>query len=296
MGETRPLLSIGMPVYNGERYLAAALGSLLDQTFTDFELIVSDNASDDATAEIAQAFAAADRRIQYHRAAENRGAAWNYNRTLDLARGPYFKWAAHDDVCAPRFLERCIEVLEREPETLLCHAQSLRIDALGRVTGRYPHELETIEKRPAARFWRMISTPHHCIPVFGVMRSAALRGTPRHGAYVGADRNLLAELALMGHIRLVPEPLFMRRDHPNASISRYPDERERLAWFNPRLAGQSSRPTWRRLSEYRASIRRRVELSALDRIACHAVLLRWLSARHHTGPRNAWLLARELIA
>jgi glycosyltransferase involved in cell wall biosynthesis len=289
-----PRLSIGLPVFNGERYVAAALGSLLDQTFTDFELIICDNASTDATGEICRAFAAADARVQYHRNPANRGAAYNYNRTVALARAAYFKWAAHDDVCAPTFLERCVGVLDREPDTVLCHSLSEAIDDRGRVIGRYAGEVDAVHEHPAARFWRMIGTPHYCIPVFGVMRAEVLRDTPMHGEYVGADRNLLAELCLRGRIRLVPEYLFQRRHHADSSITRLRDERERLGWFNPGLAGATSYPTWRRLREYAASIGRS-HLPWKDRVESYVMLLRWLGARHHTGPWNAGLLAREAL-
>lgn len=289
-----PKLSIGLPVYNGERYVAAALGSLLDQDFTDFELIICDNASTDATSEICQAFAAADPRVQYHRNPENRGAAYNYNRTVELARGGYFKWAAHDDICLPGFLGACIAVLDRDPATVLCHTLSAAIDEQGEIIGGYTREVDTSDGRVAHRFWRMISIPHYCIPVFGVMRTEILRHTPMHGEYVGADRNLLAEFALHGRVRLVPEYLFQRRHHAEASITRLRDEQERLVWFNPDLSGRRSYPTWRRLREYFASVHR-APLEPRERVACCAALLRWVGARHHEGERNILRLTREVI-
>jgi glycosyltransferase involved in cell wall biosynthesis len=108
-----PSLTIGLPVYNGERYLAQALDALLAQTYQDFELIISDNASTDRTADICQEFVARDARVKYVRQRVNIGAGPNHNAVLTLARGRFFKWAAHDDVYAPTLLERCIEVLER---------------------------------------------------------------------------------------------------------------------------------------------------------------------------------------
>ncbi|MEE4330065.1 MAG: glycosyltransferase, partial [Wenzhouxiangella sp.] len=217
-------LSIGLPVYNGERYLAGALGALLDQTYRDFELIVADNASTDRTAEICRAFAAGDERVRYLRNEKNLGAARNYNLTLDQARGRYFKWAAHDDLCHPDFLARCIAVLEAEPETVLVHSRSCAIDDRGRTIGRYDQEVPFDADRPSERFAPAILTPHVCISVFGVMRRDVLMQTIRHGDWVGADRNLLAELALHGRIRLLPEVLFKRRVHEQASIHRFTDE------------------------------------------------------------------------
>ena len=99
-----PKVSIGMPVYNGEGYIQSAIESILQQDFTDFELIISDNGSNDKTQAICKQFAQIDSRVIYHRSDRNRGAAWNYNRLFDLSRGEYFKWQAHDDLCRPQFI------------------------------------------------------------------------------------------------------------------------------------------------------------------------------------------------
>jgi glycosyltransferase involved in cell wall biosynthesis len=289
-----PRLSIGVPVFNGQDHLAAAIGALLDQSFSDFELIISDNASTDRTAEICRAFAATDERIRLIRNERNLGAAANYNQTLERARGELFKWAAHDDICLPRFLERCINVLDTEPDTVLVHSLSCAIDQRGRTLGRYPHEQAFDQARASQRFRAVILPPHLCIAVFGVMRREILLRTVRHGDWVGADRNLLAELSLHGKIRLVPEQLFQRRHHAQASIHRFTDEHERLAWFDPDKSGSISFPTWRRLGEYlRAIARARPGVRAS--LGCCGQLLRWLVSPHHTGPRNIRLLAFELL-
>ena len=117
----KPRVTIGMPVYNGAALVGAALESILAQTLTDFELIISDNASTDATAEVCRSYAAKDRRIRYYRNEKNLGAAPNFNRVVELATNgvPYFKWAAHDDVIAPTFLEKCARVLDAAPQSVV---------------------------------------------------------------------------------------------------------------------------------------------------------------------------------
>src|SRR3712207_3999522 len=115
-----PTVSIGLPVYNGERYLALAIEAVLAQTYRDFELIISDNGSTDATSAICKAFAARDPRVRYYRYEENRGAAWNFNNTARLARGRYFKWQCYDDLLEPEMIQACLDVLEREPEVAVC--------------------------------------------------------------------------------------------------------------------------------------------------------------------------------
>lgn len=289
-----PRLSIGLPVYNGETYIAAAIGALLGQTYGDFELIISDNASTDRTAEICRAFAATDKRVRLIRNQRNLGAAANYNQTLQQSRGELFKWAAHDDLCHPSFVERCISVLDAEPNTVLVHSLSCAIDERGQVIGHYPHEQAFDQDRTSLRFRDVILSPHLCIAVFGVMRRSILERTIRHGDWVGADRNLLAELSLHGRIRLVPEVLFKRRHHEQASIHRFTDEYERLSWFNPDKSGQMSFPTWRRLREYLLAIAR-VRPGVWASVACCGQLLRWVISPHHTGPRNIRLMATELL-
>src|SRR5690349_812781 len=94
-----PQVSIGLPVYNGEKYLLNAIGSLLKQDFEDFELVISDNASTDKTEAMCHEFAAKDKRIRYHRNETNIGATGNYNRVFRLSNGEFFRWASHDDEC-----------------------------------------------------------------------------------------------------------------------------------------------------------------------------------------------------
>src|ERR1700741_336609 len=123
-----PLVSVGLFVYNGERFLEQSLRSILNQTFTDFELIISDNASTDRTAEIVEAFAKRDDRIRYYRNKKNMGAGWNARRVYELATRKYFKWAAVDDLIEPDFLRQCVEVLESDPGCALAHTKTKEVD------------------------------------------------------------------------------------------------------------------------------------------------------------------------
>ena len=101
---------------------------MLAQTFEDFEIIVSDNASTDGTAAIVERYAERDSRVRLLRQPQNVGAARNYNYTVELAKGEYFKWAAHDDLCAPTFLERCVGVLDSRPEVATCYTRTQYVD------------------------------------------------------------------------------------------------------------------------------------------------------------------------
>jgi glycosyltransferase involved in cell wall biosynthesis len=271
-----PRLSIGVPTHNGERFLAAALDSLLAQTFDDLELLIRDNASTDDTQSICESYARRDPRIHYRRNASNLGAARNFNLLLEDAQGEYFKWAADDDLLAPEFVEQCIARLDREPEAVLCSSQIILVDAddrrLGDCPDRFPH-LESAQ--PQARFADLILNDHRCIDVFGVIRTDVLRSTPAIASFVGSDRALLAELGLRGRFCRVDAPLFFSRDHPGRSINALPALHLRATWFDPSSRGVVF-PYWRLWGEY-AKIVRRVSLDFGQRVRCYGHLLRWLA-------------------
>lgn len=227
-------ISIGIPVYNGENYIGKAIGSLLSQTFQDFEIVISDNASTDATSEIVRSFTERDPRIRYFRNARNIGAQPNFNRVFELANGEYFHWHGHDDLCAPTYLEKCAVVLDRNPDVVLCHSRTLSIDeheeplafdaklhALVDRGGRFrialPDEHYAEGPDPVVRFEEALLKTFACQQLLGLMRANVARGTGLLAPYYSSDRAFLIEMALKGQFREVPEPLFLRRVHPNAS-------------------------------------------------------------------------------
>jgi len=194
-----PLVSVGLFVYNGERFIEESLRSILNQTFTDFELIISDNASADRTGEIAEAYAHRDDRIRYYLAEENMGAGWNARRVYELARGKYFKWAAVDDLMEPDLLRRCVELLESDPGCVVAHARTKEVDENGTFIKNYVTPMKTDYDDPVARFREMLlSGGDRCYQIYGVMRMSALRQIPPQGIYVNADGVLLARMSLLG--------------------------------------------------------------------------------------------------
>jgi glycosyltransferase involved in cell wall biosynthesis len=273
----QPLVSLGLPVYNGANYLREALNSILAQTYPRWELILSDNGSTDATESICREYAARDARIRYYREKTNRGATWNFNRVFSMAIGPLFRWTAHDDVCAPQLLERCVAALQQHPEAVLCYPRTRIIDAQGRVVCDYGTRLRTDSPSPDRRFHDIICVDHACFSIFGVIRTRLLRRTSLLGDFVGCDRNLLAELALYGPFHEIPEFLFLRRDHPGTSTRQFPSAKDRVAWFNANSKG-GRHPTLRRGVEYWNSIAR-APLGPGDRLACIGVLGKWVSLR-----------------
>jgi len=272
-----PTLSIGLPVYNGEEFLGESLNALLAQTYRDFELIISDNASTDGTAEICRAYAERDRRVRYVRQPVNIGAAPNHNALVLLARGRYFKWASHDDLYAPTLLERCIEVLETDPEPVLVHARDAIIDHHGEVVRTLPYPLDTANPRPSARLRSLLYVPGGN-DFYGVIRAEVLRRIDLHGSYYNADRTIVASLCLQGPFHQVPEVLYFRRDHPDRA-SRASGRRARAAVLDPKRANRWRHPMIRMYAEYvlgYVKAIRQARLSVIQSGRCLAEVAGWL--------------------
>jgi glycosyltransferase involved in cell wall biosynthesis len=276
-----PKLSIGLPVYNGDNFLSEALDSILSQTFTDFELIISDNASTDRTAQICQEYAARDSRIRCYRNDENIGAARNYNRVFHLASGIYFKWMAHDDACAPGFLDKCVTTLDAHPDVVLCYSQTILIDENGSEIERYSDNLDLPSPYPHVRFRDFNRNPGWCNPIFGIIRSDVLRQTPLIGSFSVSDRSLLAELSLHGKFVEIPEPLFYRRVHPKAYSMVYRTESGSAEWYDPRNKGKLIFPRWQRYRAYLFAVHRAP-------IPFQQKMLAWLSLADFIFSKRKW--------
>lgn len=285
MSNREPRVSIGLPVFNGAAYLRATLDSLLAQTFTDFELVISDNASTDGTDEICREYAARDKRIRYLRNRENLGAAANYNRVFHLSSGEYFKWAAADDLCAPEFLERCVEVLDQEASVVLCYPRAKAIDERGNVLREYPAKPNAASTKPQERFYEFVCVPHPCVAVFGLIRANALRRTQLIGNFASADRPLLGELSLLGRFFEIQEFLFFYRNHPKQSWRAYPTRQSVQAWYDPARARKLTLPHWRLLREHLGSISR-APLGWSERTSCYLCMVWWVRKRWKRLAKN----------
>ena len=231
----RPQLSIGLPVYNGEKFLASVFDCFAAQTFRDYELIVCDNASTDRTSEICEQYAEKDQRIRAYRNERNLGAIGNYNRVYALSSAtPFFKWAASDDLCEPTYLETCIRTLDENPDVVLAHTGTVFIDSSGsefpldRQSGHYLDPITGVRRAPDStkigdsgravrRFWQVLSDAQWGTHMFGVIRRPALAETGLLRNFPSSDRLLLSELALLGRFKASPERLFQKRFHENVS-------------------------------------------------------------------------------
>lgn len=283
---TEPRLSIGLPVYNGERYLSESLDALLAQSYADFELVVSDNASTDGTQEICRRYAAHDARVRYLRQPCNIGAAPNHNAVLRAARGELFKWAAHDDLYDRDLLARCVEALDAHPDVILASCYSAVIDADGNrqdIALSYPRATDSTHapERFRAQLFALGGDDD-----YGVIRTDVLRRIAPTGSYYHADRTFVAELTLHGRFHRVPETLYYRRDLPTRAGRQSQGVRSWCVTHDPRRANRLRHPTVRLLTEYvwafGAAIRR-APLSARDKRECYRELSVYLASRALPG-------------
>ncbi|HEX5133257.1 MAG TPA: glycosyltransferase family 2 protein [Candidatus Krumholzibacteria bacterium] len=272
---TTPRVTIGLPVYNGEVYLAEALDSLLAQTYRDFELVISDNASTDSTPDICRARAERDPRVVYLRNETNVGAMHNFNLLVGHAHGEYFKWAAHDDVHEPTYLERCVAVLDSDPGVVLAHALSRDVDDHGHAVASRPDRLAVASPRTLTRFRDLIRREHSVQLIFGVMRTAVLRETRLLANYADCDRVLLTEIGLAGRFHETPEELFIHREHRARSTWQYTSRQTRSAWFDPARAGAPAMPYSRQGVAYLGAILR-APISWMERLLCFLAMGVWL--------------------
>lgn len=275
-GVTRPLVSIGLPVFNGEAYLVEALDSLLEQTFRDFELIISDNGSTDSTSIICKSYAERDSRICYIPQERNRGAAWNFNHVFEKSVGRYFMWAAHDDLWHRQYLEKCVAVLEKHREFILCYAATQEITGEGNPGKKNSSvKVELASPRASTRFAASWHFPPQVI-AFSLMRREVLERTGLIGDYSAADQVLVTELSMAGPMYGLSRYLFFYRRHKRQSTADpFPTMRSRNAWYNPQKTSRLTFPWWSVLKNHMKVITL-APVGMQERLLCYCSLLRWI--------------------
>jgi len=282
MNSNAPRVSIGLPVYNGEKHLRKALESILNQTFKDFEIVISDNASTDGTEKICREYADKDKRIRYYRQNQNFGAARNFNLVFELSTGKYFKWAAHDDVCASKYLQRCVNVLDREPSVVLCYPRISYIDEHGHPLTSGEGNLSVQGAKPSDRVRKLFSHELRSADVFwsvfGLMRASVLRTTSLICGFNASDQVLLMNLALLGEFYQIREKLFYRRKHPLESMLKHRTPQERAKWFDPTNTSRIILPSWRLIFEHFKVVKRR-RLSWSQTLKCFCQITRYAAKR-----------------
>lgn len=273
-----PSVSIGMPVFNSEKYIVPALESILGQTYADFELIISDNASNDRTPEICQEFARQDARIRYFRQPRNLGAPRNFNFVFEQARAPYFKWAAGSDVCDRDLVRVCKQVLDEQPAIVLAFGKTMAIDECGQVLGAVEDDLVMDDERPSRRFRHVVDHSYYNNVHAVLFRLETLRKTMLEQPYPSGDMVLIAELALYGRFWEAPQVLFYRRD-AEGTATKFRSASENRELVAPDSTSRRYWPTWRSFAGYfQAALRSPIGMTEKVRI-CRYLLRRSVSYR-----------------
>lgn len=300
-----PLVTIGLPVYNGATYLKATLDALLSQDYPRFRVVISDNCSTDATRRICLDFASLDDRVRYYRNARNLGAAGNFNRVVELAEGKYFAWANHDDLWGVNYVSRCVSALEERPEAVLAYARSAKIDGTGTQVAPLLEDLGLEGGAPVERLrryhdlfieideegrWSTDAIEGLWIPVYGVIRAEELRATGMIGSYISSDTILLEELLMRGAFAEVEDRLFFKRDHEERSMRASVSYDKRIDWFTGQKAGVLIFPRWRLLIERLRAVGR-APLNRSSRSACYREMAGFYLRRPHEGRA----LVKELL-
>ena len=278
-----PRLTVGLPVYNGEKYIAESLDALLGQSYTDFELIISDNASTDGTADICRRYEKQDSRVRYFRQPQNIGLAPNVNFIVGQARGELYKEASHDDLYARDLLESCVEALDEYPQVVLAHSWTAKVDGSGKVTEAYEYPLTTATPRAPDRFRSMLFGSGGDDD-YGVMRMDVRRRTALMGSHHHSDRTIIAEIVLHGPFYQVPDWLYFRREH--SGQNGHAPMRRRCVNMDPRRADRLRHPAVRLYGEYVWGYIRaikRAPLSPADRRECYRYLMQWFASRARPG-------------
>ncbi|NEP01196.1 MAG: glycosyltransferase family 2 protein [Symploca sp. SIO2E9] len=224
--KSQPLLSFGLPVYNAtEEYLHQLLDSLLAQDLQNFEIVISDNASDNGTSEICQEYARRDSRVRYHRNQENIGQINNFNKVLELSCGKYFRWIGADDWLESDYASRCVEILE-------ANEQFIGVSTYQDFTHEdgYIHYREYQGERLDSpllhvRIWRLLwfwKTGEYGVidTIYTIMRREVLLQTLRLRFVPSMDQVLAFELVSLGRFTHVPACLAHRRWQPFHKISK----------------------------------------------------------------------------
>ncbi|HEY8472299.1 MAG TPA: glycosyltransferase family 2 protein [Natronosporangium sp.] len=275
------LLTIGVPVFNGERYLATALAGIRAQTFTDFEVVIGDNGSTDRTPEIAAEFAAADSRFRYVRRERNIGLVPNFNQLFTDTDSEFFAWHAADDLTDPEFYGACVQLLQANPDAAAATTEILLMDSAGEVIGPDPEPIRGDHPDRVVRFIELAGFNHYAQFTYGVYRRSMMERTRLMLPFFWtSDRLFLAELALQGRLLRDPRRLFFVRQHT---------ERVTLGGRANFYAGLSA-PQRGTTLRYARELRKAIELADLppaERARLRRAL-RWWQLRHaHRLVRSA---------
>jgi glycosyltransferase involved in cell wall biosynthesis len=289
-----PRVSIAIPTYNCAAYIAQSVESLLGQTYGDFELVISDNASNDGTEDICRRYAAVDKRVRYVRRTENIGGPGNFRYVFSLCSGEYHKWSTADDYWHPSFLQEAVAVLDERRDVVLCHPRARLIDAEGNTLSDYDEKLHLMDDSPRVRFRKLYDLIGLCNAHLGLIRRAAMQRTHLIAAHKASDVDFLGELALIGKLYLLPEVRFFRRFHEESSSWARKSAEHQQRYYDPLSRSKLSLDTWRRL-RFQWGMVWRGPIGLSERLALSTDLIRWTRYQGADLSRELWGHLRQSL-
>jgi glycosyltransferase involved in cell wall biosynthesis len=285
-------VSIAMPAYNCEKYISQSLDSLLGQTYGDFELVISDNASTDGTEEICRRYVAMDKRVRYIRRTENIGGPGNFRYVFTQCSGQYHKWSTADDFWHPDFLAEAVAMLDSRPDVVLCYPKTRLIDANGAALSDYDDRLDLMDDSPRVRFRDLYQLIGLCNAHLGLIRRDAMLQTRLIAAHKASDVDFLGELALLGKFKLLPEVRFFRRFHQGSSSWARDNKEHQRLYYDPTSHSKGSSDTWRRL-RFQWAMLWHSPIGLADRLALSKDLARWTRHQRANLSRELWGQLRQ---
>lgn len=243
------LVSIGLPVFNGEQYLRSALDAALGQTYGDFELIISDNASTDNTIPICEEYARSDSRIRLLRQSKNLGVNANHEVVFRESRGEFFRWSSADDIPSLQLVKHAVDVLNDDKSLVAYVPDTVNVGASGERLKHFPKTLDLRSDDPIDRAKAVMTRNYQMVFTLGLMRRSTLMTTSRDWSYFGWDFILLFELALRGQLSNIDGPLLQRRIHEESAAHSTTKVSEVREWVDPSLGSKVLLPHWKWVGE-----------------------------------------------
>ncbi len=293
----KPLVSLCIPVFNGENYLEECIRSLIAQPRGDIEILISDNASTDATEEICREFSSSDRRIVYLRQSENMGAAWNFNECFRRSRGEFFSWTGHDDIRPPDFVDVSLAAFDAAGhDYVMVSCRSVFIDGEGESIGLDVGVMPVRSKWAFRRLGTALNHSDFSAPFYGMIRRETLERTRQVGAFEASDIVFISEVAMLGKVAEVEDVLLYRRLHLKQASEMNTSKDDLQNWLDPKSPPSSLSYSSKLFVEHQRSIGH-MGLGLGQRVMCHATVPAVMITRRSRVISGRWrrrLLGRPM--
>ena len=304
MNSMAPLVSVGLPVHNGENYIVGAIESILNQTYRNIELIISDNASTDNTGGICQKYTLIDNRVKYYRLNDNCGAMVNHNRVLDLAKGKYFQWICHDDECEQTYIQKCVGILEENEQIICCFSVIKFIDGKDNVLRLSKNELSIFDDSRLERMKKFVDLQKASVDIFcamyGLFRTASIKKLGPLGTYIAGDQVYLLKMVFDGKLYQLNDPYLSRREHPSTALialpklPHYKKYKEATRWGEAKCNPMIVLVNWKLMKEA-FSYFSRYPMRILEKMKCFTVLFRLFIARWRRLLKELMMIPGQLV-